>query len=51
MAQRGGKYPILALAKTMKQVRFDGLDLSGLYVDEPFRNVEEAFGMAPPKGL
>lgn len=51
VAQRGGKYPILALAKTMKQVRFDGLDLSGLYVDEPFRNVEKAFGMAPPKGL
>lgn len=51
VAQRGGKYPIQALAKAMKLVSFDGLDLSRLHVTEPFRNVQKAFGIAPPNVL
>lgn len=47
-SERGGKYPITALAKTMKQVRFHGLDLSALHVTDRFRDVEKAFGIAPP---
>lgn len=51
VAQRGGKYPIQTLAKAMKLGRFDGLDLTGLHVEDPGCDVRKAFGFDFPKDL
>lgn len=45
-------YPFPALVSAMEQLRYDELDLSHIYVADPYANVEKAFGLrwAQPVG-